>query len=52
MLLTAIFHILSKNEPYNPELYQNFDVSPIDYEQKAIILLEKRGFAVSKVAVE
>ena len=51
MLLTTIFHILSKNEPYNPELYHNFDVSPIDYEQKAILLLEKRGFAVSKVAV-
>jgi len=52
MLLTAIFHILSKNEPYNPELYRNSDVSPFDYEQQAILLLEKRGFAVSKVAVE
>jgi transposase len=52
LLLTAIFHILSKNEPYNPELYHNFDASPIDYEQKAIILLEKRGFVVNKIAVE
>ena len=52
MLLTAIFHILSKNEPYNPELYRKYDISPIDYEQQAILLLEKRGFAVSKVSVE
>ena len=51
MLLTAIFHILSKNEPYNPGLYRCFDVSPIDYEQKAILLLEKRGFTVSKAHV-
>ena len=48
MLLTAIFHILQKNEPYNPDLYRRADISPIDREQQAILLLEKRGFTVSK----
>ena len=52
MLLTAIFHILSKNEPYNPELYRSSDISPIDREQQAILLLEKRGFVVNKSIVE
>jgi len=52
MLLTAIFHILNKNESYNPELYRQSDVSPVDYEQQAILLLEKRGFSVSKIPVE
>ena len=28
MLLTAIYNILRKNEPYNPELYHKANVSP------------------------
>ena len=50
MLLTAIFHILSKNEPYNPDLYRNSDVSPVDSVERAVKLLEKCGFIVSKSA--
>jgi len=50
MLLTAIFHILSKNEPYNPDLYRNSDVSPVDSIERAVKLLEKCGFIVSKSA--
>ena len=52
MLLNAIFHILKKNEPYNPELYRQSDIAPVNREQQAILLLEKRGFAVSKSSVE
>jgi len=47
MLLTAIFHILSKSEPYNPLLYKTFDASPVDSTERAIKLLQKRGFTVS-----
>ena len=47
ILLTAIWHILSKNEPYNAELYRKIDVSPLDYERQAILLLQKRGFTVT-----
>jgi len=46
MLLTAIFHILSKNEPYNPVLYKVSDVAPVDTVDRAIKILEKRGFTV------
>jgi len=48
MLLTAIFHILKKNEPYNPELYRQSDVSPVDPVEQAVKMLEKRGFMVSQ----
>jgi len=50
MLLTAIFHILSNSEPYNPVLYRNFDVAPVDSVERAVKLLEKRGFTVSQSA--
>jgi transposase len=46
MLLTAIFHILKKNEPYNPEFYRQSDVSPIDRVEMAVKMLEKNGFVV------
>lgn len=48
MLLTAIFHILKKNEPYNPELYRQSDISPVDPVEQAVKLLERRGFVVSQ----
>ena len=48
MLLTAIFHILKKNEPYNPELYRQSDVAPVDRVELAVKLLEKNGFVVSQ----
>jgi len=50
MLLVAIFNILKKNEPYNPELYKksdqphkNFSIS-VDF---AIRVLQSKGYAVS-----
>ena len=49
MLLTAIYNILEKKEPYNSELYQKADTLSIDREQQAILLLQKRGYSVSKV---
>ena len=52
MLLTAIFHILKKNEPYNPELYRQSDIAPVDRVDQAVKLLEKQGFVVSKTSVE
>jgi len=48
MLLTAIFHILKKKEPYNPELYHQSDVSPVDPVEQAVKLLERRGFVISQ----
>jgi len=46
MLLTAIYHMLQKNEPYDPELYRKADVSPVDPVEQAVKFLEKRGFVV------
>jgi transposase len=48
MLLTAIFHILKKSEPYNPELYRQSDISPIDPIEQAVKMLQKRGFVVTQ----
>ncbi len=51
MLLTAIYNILKKNEPYNPELYTKSDVQPknsavsTDY---AIRILQSQGYSVIK----
>ena len=44
MLLTVIFHILTKNEPYNPEFYRNSDIPPVDPVEQAKSLLERHGF--------
>jgi len=50
MLLVAIYNILKRNEPYNPELYKksdepskNFTIS-VDY---AIRILQNKGYSVS-----
>ena len=48
MLLTAIYNILKKNEQYNPECYRKTDASFIDREQQAILLLQRRGYSVTK----
>jgi len=50
MMLTAIYSILLKGEPYNPELYRQSDISPVDREEQAIALLQKRGYSVLKEA--
>ena len=50
MLLTAIYNILKKNQPYNAELYKKSDTPPnsfavsVDY---AIRVLQSKGYAVS-----
>ncbi|MGG5252395.1 IS110 family transposase [Neobacillus sp. SM06] len=49
MLLTAIYNILKKKEPYNPELYKKADVLPVNREitvEQAILLAKSQGFRV------
>jgi len=51
MLLTAIYHILAKNEPYNAELYKKADVLPLHREvtvEQAIFILQRQGYMISK----
>jgi len=48
-LLTAIWHILSKNEAYNAELYRIADKPPITRElttAQAVAFLRKKGFLI------
>jgi transposase len=49
MLLTAIYHILKKKEPYNAELYRKSDVLPVSREitiEQAIILAKNQGYRI------
>lgn len=49
MLLTAIYNILKKNEPYNPELYRNGDRPPAHREvsvEEAVFILQRQGYLV------
>ena len=48
MLLTAIYNILKRDEPYNPDVYRKPDVASFDREQQAILLLQRRGYSVFK----
>ena len=48
-LLTAIWHILSKNEPYNAELYRRADKPPTAREfntAQAVAFLRTKGFLI------
>ena len=48
-LLTAIWHILSKNDPYNAELYRNADKPPANREltaAQAVAFLRNKGFLI------
>ena len=50
MLLTAIYNILKKNEPYNPELYRKGDRHPTHREvsvEQAVFILQRQGYLVS-----
>ena len=50
MLLTAIYNILKKNEPYNADLYRKSDIPPIKREvtvEQAIFILQRQGYLVS-----
>ncbi len=50
MLLTAIYNILKKHEPYNAELYRKSDTPPgyrnVSVEE-AIFILQRQGYLVS-----
>lgn len=50
MLLTAIYNILKKNEPYNPELYRRANIPPehrtVSVEE-AIFILQRQGYLVT-----
>lgn len=49
MLLTAIYNILKKKEPYNAELYKKSDVLPVNREitvEQAILLAKTQGYRV------
>ena len=49
MLLTAIYHILKKKEPYNAELYRKSDVLPVSRDitvEQAILLAKTQGYRI------
>ncbi|TEB09117.1 IS110 family transposase [Pelotomaculum propionicicum] len=51
MLLTAIYHILKKGEPYNPELYKKAEPIPASREitvEQAILIARRHGYSVIK----
>ncbi|WP_330671474.1 transposase [Anaeromicrobium sp.] len=48
MLLTAIYHILKKKEPYNADLYKKSDI-PVSREitvDQAILLVKRYGYSI------
>ena len=50
MLLTAIYNILKKNEPYTPELYRKADCPPTHREislEEAIYIIQRQGYLVA-----
>jgi transposase len=51
MLLTSIYSILKKNEPYNAELYRRA-VNPPEHRQvstqEAIYILQRQGYLVTE----
>ena len=53
MLLTAIYNILKKNEPYNPELYAHLNTPPDQRAvsvEEAIFILQRQGYLVTPSA--
>ncbi len=51
MLLTAIYQMLKKNEPYNAELYKKSDAIPASRDvsvEQAIYILQRQGYQISK----
>ena len=50
MLLTAIYNILKKNEPYNAELYHKADVPPAHRSvtmEEAVFILQRQGYLIT-----
>ncbi|MBV5349573.1 IS110 family transposase [bacterium] len=51
-LLTTIWHILSKNETYNAELYRKADKPPVDHKlttAQAVAFLRNKGYVIVDV---
>lgn len=49
MLLTAIYNILKKNEPYNPDLYHKSDIPPVQRTvsmDEAVFILQRQGYLI------
>ncbi len=54
MLLTAIYNMLKKDEPFNPELYRKSDQPPAHREvslEEAIFIIQRQGYLVSAPTV-
>lgn len=52
MLLSALYNMLKKKEPYNAELYRKSDALPVDREitlDQAILLAQSQGYRVKPV---
>jgi len=50
MMLTAIYNILKKNEPYNAELYRKADKPPVQRVvtvEQAVFILQRQGYLVT-----
>ncbi|MCL1831808.1 MAG: hypothetical protein FWG45_02720 [Oscillospiraceae bacterium] len=50
MLLTAIYNISKKNEPYNAELYRQSDKPPVQRivtPEQAVFILGRQGYLVT-----
>lgn len=50
MMLTAIYNILKKDEPYNPDLYKKSDAPPKHRDvtvEQAVFILQRQGYLVS-----
>ena len=53
MLLTAIYNILKKHEPYNAELYRKSDTPPEHRHvsvEEAVFILQRQGYLISPPA--
>ena len=49
MLLTALYNMLKKNEPYNADLYRKSDVLPLSREitvEQAILMAQYQGYRI------
>lgn len=54
MLLTAIYNMLKKNKPYNPEFYRKADRPPTHREvsvKEAVFILQRQGYLVTAPTV-
>lgn len=52
MLLSALYNMLKKKEPYNADLYRKSDVIPVDREitlEQAVLLAQSQGYRVKPV---